>query len=143
MTQSMHRFIEFRTIGRGSHCDLAVDGEGVVGKHARAALRADGALWLLGAGGDVFVDRGSGWRQADRLQLCAGDRIRLGETELPAADICRLFGTAPTTASSQSGPTSRLAGIHAPQPLFIPGGEMTKQRRNPDTGQLEQDKVSR
>lgn len=133
---TMHRFIEFRTIGRGAGCDLVVDRPRVADLHARAALRADGAVWLLARQGALAVNRGTGWLPAERFWLCAGDRVRLGDAELAPDDICRLFGVT-AEAARRSPAESLVPGLAPPLPLALPAAAAGKARRNPDTGQLE------
>ncbi len=133
----MHRFIEFRTIGRSASCDLVIDQAGVAGCHARAALRADGAVWLLEKDGGLSVNRGNGWQRATRLWLCLGDSVRLGEAELGPDDFYSLFGATGSDAAQSWFPGSEIPGIEAPRPLAMPVDEIGKARRDPDTGQLE------
>ena len=117
----MHRFIEFRTIG----------------EHTRAALRADGEFWLMAREGTFLVNRGSGWREATRLRLCANDRVRLGARELPAVEIYSLFGVSAAEASGPALPRSLIPGVEAPVPLVLQPGDMERHKRNPETGQIE------
>lgn len=122
----MHRFLEFRTVA--SH------GYGV-----RVALRSDGALWVLageGENGDFLVDRGAGWLRANRVRLCRGDRLRLGDEEFGADALGALFGIeTPLATHPESG--SRVPGLEAPVPLRVPEDVIEKPRRNAGTGQIE------
>ena len=139
----MNRFVQFRTIGRGRGCDLVLDRKGVAEVHARAALRTDGALWLLAHEGGLGLNRGGDWIVANRLWLCARDRVRLGEVELEAEDICALFGLNAQQASCRPGLEIRVPGLADLQPLAVPFEHLDQLRRNPDTGQPEhQGKVS-
>lgn len=134
----MHRFVETWTIGRAAHCDLVVDEPGIADIHARLALRADGAIWLLGDAERPWrVDRGRGWAAATRLCLCAGDRIRLAARELSLAELCGLIGIEPDQAVAGDAIASAVPGMTAPLPLRVCQGTMEKARRDPGTGQIE------
>lgn len=134
----MHRFLDYRTIGRAAQCDLVLDDPGVTDIHARLALRADGAIWLLGdAERPCLVDRGSGWAAATRLCLCAGDRIRLAGCELSPAELCRLFGVEPEQLGAGETIASEVPGLPAPAPLLLRPEVLEKARRDPGTGQIE------
>jgi hypothetical protein len=136
----MHRFIEFRTIGAAPNSNLAVSGQGVQDIHARLALRADCAFWLLGVGSATFeVNRGAGWLATRRVQLCAGDRIRLGHEELGPEVLGALFGVEPRRAAGPPVTVIHAGSYSGPSlmPIFAPAEVMDRPRRNPDTGQIE------
>lgn len=124
----MHRFLEFRTVGShgASH-------------QARVALRSDGTLWALAGEGKnaaFQIDRGAGWLRATRVQLCRGDRLRLGDEVLDADALGALFGIE-TPLATRPVPGSRVPGLPAPVPLRVPEDAFEKSRRNPGTGQIE------
>jgi hypothetical protein len=117
----MHRFLEFQPIGS-----------------ARVALRNDGSIWLIANVGDFFqIDRGSGWCNANRLRLCAQDRIRVDESEVTPDQLCGLLGVNPGQAVTRQPLTSAIPGITAPTPLSAPASIIDNARRNPGTGQIE------
>ena len=118
----MHRILEQRPI-----------------ENLRVALRRDGAIWLLANEGEVFyVNRGSGWVCANRLRLCAADRIRVGENEISLKILCDLFGVVVSEASARPANDSSVPGHSALIPLSAPAAVIEDARRNPGTGQIEQ-----
>ena len=133
----MHRFIEFRSIGSSPECDLVFNSPGVQARHLRLALRADGGLWLLGntLRHSFELNRGQGWLTAMRTRLCTGDRIRLGDSEIPLATLCAPFGI----EESDRAPPLEMAvpGHAAPVPLVAPSDALDRPRRNASTGQIE------
>ena len=136
----MHRFLEFKTLGRSPKCDLAFGDHQLEEVHARLALRSDGSIWLLAAnpGGKIQVERGSAWLAATRLRLCRGDRIRLGESELALDQLCALLGVSPEELLGGQALDSEIPGVDGPWPLSAPRRVLERPRRNPGTGQVEQ-----
>jgi hypothetical protein len=51
-----------------------------------------GWLEALSPEAPLELGRGDAWARALRVTLCAGDRIRLGDVEVPLERICAPFG---------------------------------------------------
>lgn len=132
----MHRFIENKTIGTASSCDLKIEGEGVQPAHARLALRSDGSLWLLAEDNcELHLNRGSGWTTATRIRLCEGDQVRIGSADFDLSAAAAIFSAAPMNVEQK--PPTNVPGANAPRPLVAPSEVLERPRRNPGTGQVE------
>lgn len=103
---------------------------------AQVALRSDASIWLIASeGGHVSLDRGNGWQPATRVRLCAGDRLRIGMTEVAAEALCQELGIEIRTPGNESARDGGQA--KAPVPLSPPASFIQNARRNPGTGQIE------
>jgi hypothetical protein len=120
-------------LGSDPDCDRVLDGPAVAPHHARLALDEDDHGWLesLAPDNELWLGRGDGWVRAERITLCAGDRIRIGAAEPTLEWLCAPFG-------------ARLALRPAPLPRdTLPAklGErpdrMANPVRNPVTGLIE------
>lgn len=131
---------ETRTLGLDATCDIQIEHPSVSPVHARIELAEDGLVSLQDADSaeGIFLNRNSTWIRVNRVTLCIGDRIRLGEVELPLQRLTAIFG-------KQSN--ARLESIHYALQgrnrgnygqLADQGSQLKKPRRNPLTGKIEE-----
>ena len=121
LKKPMHRFLTFAPV-----------------KNARVALRSDASIWLIAdEGARLSLNRGSGWVDAHRLRLCAGDRIRTGETGLSLAELLEALGVDAAQAGAGARSERDVPGSTTPVPLVAPAELINQARRNPGTGQIE------
>lgn len=80
-------------IGSDPDSDLVLDHASVAPRHAVLTRERDGHLWLEAATERALdLYRNGQWLQAERLTLCAGDRVRAGERDLPLTELTALAG---------------------------------------------------
>jgi len=104
-------------------------------------LSDDGLVFLQDAGSrnGTFLNRNDTWIRVKRVTLCIGDRIRLGDCEVPLEKLTAVFG---------NRSNARLETRHFPlrkgfigsgfrAELNDPGIQLQKPRRNPATGKIE------
>jgi hypothetical protein len=135
-----------RTIGTDVSCDLRLDHASLSSVHASLELAPDGLVSLSEQDQTtpIFLHRNDRWIRVRRVTLCIGDRIRLGELELPLQRFTSVFGQ----RSNARLETIRFSfdGIRHGHSLLGPlsehGGQWKRPRRNPATGKIE-DKLSR
>jgi hypothetical protein len=120
-------------LGSDPGCDRVLEGPAVAPRHARLTLDEADHGWLESLAPEhlLWLGRGDRWVRAERITLCAGDRIRIGEAEPTLEWLCAPFG-------------ARLALRPAPLPqdtLPTKPGErpdrMANPVRNPVTGVIE------
>jgi len=135
---------EIKTCGRDPGCDLVLEHPTLSRLHARLELAADGLVWVHDAGSSngTFVNRNDHWVRIGKVVLCIGDQIRFGEVEVPLQELTAVFGRHASTRLEakrfrvrHAGKTTRTA---AGQPGH--GPVLTKPRRNPVTGKVEDDR---
>lgn len=128
----------FKTIGQDDSCDLVLDDPSVDARHARAELARDGLLFVTdeGSQGGVFLHRNGGWIRVHRVSLGVGDRLRLGQQEIPLARLSALFGPA-SGARLRQRPAPPAGGVPSPAQAAAPQQPGGVPRRNPDTGNIE------
>lgn len=126
----MERHVEIRTIGRAAGCDLVLPHDGIGERHARVALRSDGALLLIHEAPDreTALNRGARWVSARRVRLCAGDRYRLAGVEIGVESLTGLFTGEIEVVEAAPG---------CPKPLRLVTRRTDHSKRNPGTGQIE------
>jgi pSer/pThr/pTyr-binding forkhead associated (FHA) protein len=127
-------------IGRSADCDLIIDHPSVSRRHAMLERSSDGRLYLQDSASKngTFLHRSSQWIRADRISLCRDDVIRLGDHELLPDKFLSLFGADNRVWLPLLSEHSTTAGTSSSQ---VDGSEETKiskPRRNPVTGQIEE-----
>jgi len=138
---------DIRTCGRDPGSDLVLEHPTLSRLHARLELAADGRVWVHDAGSSngTFVNRNDAWMRIRKAVLCIGDRVRFGEVEVPLSELMAVFGRhansrleAKRFRVTHAGKTVRpSAGQSDPGPV------MSKPRRNPVTGKIEEDRTSK
>jgi pSer/pThr/pTyr-binding forkhead associated (FHA) protein len=128
----------FKTIGRDDNCDLVIDHPSVAARHARAELARDGLLFITDDGSreGVFLNRNGGWIRVHRVSLGVGDRLRLGQLEVPLARLSALFGPA-SGVRLRRRPAPPVGSDPTPKTTASPESGRRVPRRNPDTGNIE------
>lgn len=128
--------------GRDSANDLVLEHPAISRFHATITLDGDGSVWIgdNASSNGTFLLRCGKWLQVERVMLCAGDRVRLGDCEVPIEQLTAVFGDAPRLRlgerqfqwqAKQISPASRDA-------LREAGERLEKPRRNPVTGKIEE-----
>lgn len=129
------------TIGRNPGCDLVLDQPGVAALHAQLQLDAAGHAWLSACDPDhpVLLGRHQAWVRIEKISLCVGDELRLGNVALGLEPLCRPFGD---RVVLRPAPQLReKAGAHrdgSPGTGNSLGKPLTRPVRNPRTGILEE-----
>ncbi len=139
----MNSEITRKTCGRESNCDLVIEHPTVSRIHARIELAENGLVHLHdhASRNGMHLNRNDRWIRVRRVTLCTGDRIRLGDVEVPLAKFTAVFG---------HHANARLEAKHfllrqehagaSPFPLrFEHRTPVQKPRRNPLTGKIEED----
>ena len=127
-----------KTIGRGAACDLVLDDASVSLLHARLSLSDDGHLYVEDAGSDegTWLERSDRSARVLRATLCVGDRIRFGGVEAPLERLTRLFA-ASQNVRLRPRPALKMPEARRVRPAPA-SGKMAPKRRNPVTGNLEE-----
>lgn len=128
-----------KACGRDAGNDLVLDHPSVSRVHARVTLAQDGFLWLedQGSSNGTFVRRCGTWLRAEKALLCAGDEVRLGDREVALKRLAALFGDAPRLGERQLPLQPRQIPAGLRDALNAPGERLSKPRRNPVTGKIE------
>jgi len=137
----------FKTCGRDPGCDLALEHPTLSRLHARLELAADGLVWVHDAGSSngTFVNRSDAWVRIKKAVLCIGDRIRFGDVEVPLNELTAVFGSHANTRLA----AKRFRVTHARNTVRPSAGQpdrgpvMSRPRRNPVTGKIEEDRTSK
>ena len=134
-----------KTIGRETSCDLVIEDATVSRQHASIELSEDGSVWVVDADSrnGSFLNRNDAWIRFCKVTLCVGDRIRLGDYEVPLQQLTSVFGKRANVklgeqhfSLRQGGKGSRkLSGWDEP------GSSLQKPKRNPLTGQVEEERL--
>ena len=140
----MSSAMKIKTCGRDSSCDLVLEHPTVSRVHARVELTEDGLVSLQDndSRNGMYLNRNDTWIRARRITLCIGDRIRLGDIEVPLEQFTAVFG---------DRSRARLEARHFPLKranngtyLFASGQgqepSLQKPRRNPVTGKIEENR---
>jgi hypothetical protein len=114
--------------------------------HARLKLGANGSLTLVdkGSRNGSYLQRNDTWIRFRQVTLCVGDRIRLGECEVPLAELSAAFGK---QAEIRLGAKlfhlrQGAKGKKTPGKWDEKNGpSLQKLRRNPLTGKIEEDRL--
>jgi len=134
--------MKIKTCGRESSCDHCLEHLSVSRVHARIELADSGLVFLEDDSSEngVFLNRNERWIRVRKVTLCIGDRIRLGEIEVPLEKLTAVFG---------QGSKARLEARHFPikqgnsdtNPFAAQLDKemlLQKPRRNPATGKIEE-----
>lgn len=134
--------VQSRSIGSESSCDLVLDHRDISGFHASLDLAKNGLLSLTDKDSvnGTFLNRSDTWIRVKRITLCIGDRVRLGELEVPLQQLTAVFGQH-LNARLESRHFA-LTGVNKPIRPFadLPASAPTlaKPVRNPLTGKIEE-----
>jgi predicted component of type VI protein secretion system len=130
-----------RTCGRDASNDLVLEHDTVSRVHAVVTLAQDGYLWLhdQASSNGTFLQRCGTWLRVEKAMLCAGDTVRLGDCELGLERLTRLFGNARRLRLGERQLPLQTRQIPAGMrdALHDPGERLSKPRRNPVTGKIE------
>lgn len=131
-----------KTCGRDTANDLVLERPGVSRVHASIKLAQDGFIWVLdhSSGNGTFLQRCDTWLRVEKTMLCAGDRIRFADCEVPLEQLTGLFGAAQRVRLGErqfAKPTRQIPAAMRDK-LRDPGEQFAKPRRNPETGKIEE-----
>ena len=133
-----------KTIGRDPDCDLVLEHPAVSRNHARIELAGDGLVSLRDAGSSngLFLNRNDTWIRVRKVTLCIGDRIRFGEYEVPLERLTAVFGNHSNARleARHFPPVHGNKGARSFADLQDSGPALRKPRRNPLTGNIEEDR---
>jgi len=133
-----------KTIGREAACDLVLEHTAASRTHARLELAEGGSLWVVDADSrnGTFLHRNDNWIRVRRVTLCVGDRIRFGDCEVPLQQLTAVFGTRAKIRLGAKHFSLRQGrqGSKSFAGWDEPGPSLQKPRRNPLTGQIEEDR---
>lgn len=134
-----------KTIGREATCDLVLEHATVSRTHARLELAGDDIVWVEDAGSrnGTFLQRNDGWIRVRKVTLCAGDRIRFGDCEVPLQKLTAVFGPHANVRLGEKHFSLRHGkkGTKLTSEWDEPGPSLQKPRRNPLTGKIEEDRL--
>jgi pSer/pThr/pTyr-binding forkhead associated (FHA) protein len=131
-----------KTCGRDAGNDLALENPTVSRVHAHLTLARDGLLWLQdqASSNGTYVRRCGTWLRIEKAMLCAGDEVRLGDCEVALESLTALFGGAGRLRLGERQLPLQARQIPADlrEALHDPGERLSKPRRNPVTGKIEE-----
>ena len=134
-----------KTIGADATCDLTLEHTSLSPVHARLELAKDGLVSISEVEPEaaVFLNREGAWVRVRRVILCVGDRIRLGQLEIPLQRLTALLGDNTNARLETISPAlqRRSRGFHARGTER--GGHLNRPRRNPLTGKIEEKQTGR
>lgn len=113
--------------------------------HARLELDTSGGLTMVDAGSrnGSYLQRNDAWIRFRQITLCVGDRIRLGECEVPLAQLSAVFGkhAGVRLGAKYFSLRQGARGKAMPGKWDENGPSLQKPRRNPLTGKIEEDRL--
>jgi len=131
-----------KTCGRETCCDLVIQHPTVSRLHAHIELAADGLVFVRDADSrnGIYLNRSDEWIRIRTVMLCIGDRIRLGETEVPLERLISVFGDrSHARLEARHFPLPRThMGSKLPASKPHPVSALQKPKRNPVTGKIEE-----
>lgn len=134
-----------KTIGRETSCDLVIEDATVSRQHASIELAEDGSVWVADADSSngIFLHRNDAWIRFRKVTLCVGDRIRLGDYELPLQQLTAVFGKRANIRLGEQHFTLRQGGRgnRKVSGWDEPQNSLQKPKRNPLTGQIEEERL--
>jgi len=133
---------ESRSAGRDPSCDLVLDDPQVSQVHANLELRGNGLISVTDndSRNGMFLHRSDSWIRVRKITLCIGDRIRLGELEIPLQRLAAVFGQN-TNARLEARHFALMDGNNSARVFaHLPGSSpvLNKPVRNPVTGKIEE-----
>jgi len=140
----VNKVTDIKTCGRDPSSDLVLDHVTLSRLHAHIELADDGHVSIQDAGSSngTFVNRNDCWVRAKRITLSIGDRIRFGDIEVPLQTLTALFGKhAGIRLEARRFPIRQGKTVARPaQGQHDHGPSLSKPRRNPATGKIEEDR---
>jgi len=134
--------MKIKTCGRDSSCDLVLEHPTVSRVHAKVELAENGLVSLQDndSRNGMYLNRNDTWIRARKITLCIGDRIRLGEIEVPLEQFAAVFGDrSKARLEARHFPLRRATGSTNP---VVFGQDLEpsiqKPKRNPVTGKIEE-----
>lgn len=133
-----------KTIGRSAECQLVLDHDSVSRLHANIEVTDEGYLAVQDAHSrnGTFLHRNGRWIRSRKVILGTQDRIRFGELEVPLEQLVDLFGNH-SRVRLREGYSVRgkpLLFDHLPADLPKPKIVLENPRRNPVTGDIEENR---
>ena len=133
---------ESRSAGRDPSCGLVLDDPQVSQVHANLELLENGLISVTDndSRNGMFLNRSDSWIRVRKITLCIGDRVRLGELEIPLQRLAAVFGQ-DTNARLEARHFALMdkkhsAGVFAHLSGSSPA--LNKPVRNPVTGKIEE-----
>jgi pSer/pThr/pTyr-binding forkhead associated (FHA) protein len=131
-----------KTCGREPTCELVLDHPTISRLHARIELADDGLVAVRDSGSQngTFLNRNDNWIRIGNAILCIGDRIRFGDVEVPLERLTAVFGEG-SGARLEARHFARIPGATGTRNISSAtdhGAALTKPRRNPVTGKIEE-----
>ena len=135
---------DIKTCGRDPSCDLVLEHTTLSRFHARLELADDGLVWVhdSGSSNGTFVNRNDQWVRIRKVTLCIGDRIRFGDVEVPLETLTSIFGerTKPRLEARRFHVRHGKSASRPSAGQAEHGPVLSKPRRNPVTGKIEEDR---
>ena len=133
---------ESRSAGRDPGCGLVLDDPQVSQVHANLELLENGLISVTDndSRNGMFLHRSDSWIRVRKITLCIGDRIRLGELEIPLQRLAAVFGQN-TNARLEARHFALMDGNNSARVFaHLPGSSpvLNKPVRNPVTGKIEE-----
>jgi pSer/pThr/pTyr-binding forkhead associated (FHA) protein len=130
-----------KTLGSWPECDLVIGGDTVSQIHAQLLLTRDGFINVLDAGSDhgTWLCRNGQWIRAMKVELGQNDRIRFGDVEVPVDDLLQVFGEEVRVKFRDSRMMRLPAALAEQLAATEPRAVFERPRRNPKTGNIEED----
>jgi pSer/pThr/pTyr-binding forkhead associated (FHA) protein len=137
--------LNVKTIGRETSCDLVIEHTTASRLHARVELAEDGSVWVVDADSrnGTFLNRNDASIRIHKVTLCVGDRIRFGDHEVPLQYLTAVFGRRANIRLGEQHFSLRH-GQKSTTPATgwdEPGPSLQKPKRNPLTGQIEEERL--
>jgi pSer/pThr/pTyr-binding forkhead associated (FHA) protein len=111
--------------------------------HAQIELGEDGLVCIqdTDSKNGTFLNRNDCWIRVRRVTMCIGDRIRFGDCEVPLENLTAVFGNrSGARLGAKSFPLlSGKTGARLFADLSDRGSLLSRPRRNPATGKIEDD----
>ena len=139
------RILNVKTIGRETSCDLVIEDATISRQHASIELADEGSVWVVDADSrnGSFLHRNDAWIRFRKVTLCVGDRIRLGDYEVPLQQLAAVFGKRANIRLGEQHFSLRQGqrGGKKITGWDQPGSSLQKPKRNPLTGRIEEERL--
>ena len=137
--------MNLKTIGRETSCDLVIEDTTASRQHARIELAEDGSVWVVDTNSrnGIFLNRNDAWIRFRKVTLCVGDRVRLGDYEVPFQQLTAVFGKRANVRLGEQHFSLRQGGRGSRKVSGWdePGSSLQKPKRNPLTGKIEEERL--